>query len=74
VVEPVEEALRVGGLGPAELRVNLVTVLDWMLPQADLGTDITSARLMLEEDAYGEIPLEDEGVPVLFSVDADGDG
>jgi hypothetical protein len=67
-------ALRVGALKPADLRLSLVTVLDAMLPRADLGPDISTARLILEEDAYAEILLEDDGVPVLFSVDADGDG
>jgi hypothetical protein len=71
--QALEEALRVGALDPAELRVNLVTVLDEMLLDADLGPDIRAARLILEEDACSEILLEDEGVPVLFSADADGD-
>src|SRR5262245_8399331 len=71
--QALEEALRVGGLSPADLRLNLVTVLDEMLPQVDLGPDIAAGRLLQEEDAYGEILLEDEGVPVLFSADADGD-
>jgi hypothetical protein len=76
--QALEEALEVGGLSAADLRLNLVTVLDAMLyktrPQADMGPDITTARLILEEDAYREILLDDEGVCVLFSVDADGDG
>lgn len=75
--QALEEALRVGGLAVADLRLNLVTVLDEMLPeaqpQADLGPDIFAARLLQEEDGYCEILLDDEGVPVLFSADADGD-
>src|SRR5262245_25359727 len=53
--QALEEALRLGGPSPADLRLNLVTVLDAMQqktqPQADLGPDITAARLILEEDA-----------------------
>jgi hypothetical protein len=76
--QALEEALRLGGLSAADLRLNLVTVLDAMLqntrPHADLGPDITTARLTLEEDDYREILLDAQGVPVLFSVDADGGG
>jgi hypothetical protein len=78
--QALEEALRVvgrmGGLSPADLRLHLVTVLGEMLhqtkPHVDLGPDIAAARLLQEEDAYGEILLEDERVPVLFSADTDG--
>jgi hypothetical protein len=70
--QALEEALRVGGLSAADLRLDRVTVLGEMLPRAELGPDMTAARLILEEDAYHEILLEDEGVPVLFSADADG--
>jgi hypothetical protein len=60
--QALEEALRVGGLSAADLRLDLVTVLDAMLhrtqPRAELGPDITTARLILEEDAFREILLE----------------
>jgi hypothetical protein len=42
--QALEEALPVGGLNTADLRLDLVTVLGERLPRADLGPDITAAR------------------------------